>query len=336
MRAGPAVQELRSSPDDLDAGPCAPSAGCFAGGCYRSVNAAVPWRIRPSMTSARPSLPWPVSGGCMGVSTDGRSGRFTDTTKYEVPLPWITFPHLRTSKRALGHFPPFKRILMRQSDVTSAFKMRNVFAAVGAFAACVLAAALGHVLMGEGKDVRLASGSLAISILLAVTWLVGWRRHGAAESLVALAAVEALLVWAISGFDYGGVPRLDSFFVAWFLPVSVAMALPDWRGSGWVRGFCGGVHRLEAAETASATMTQLRGTVRSIFLPIVARLSPGRGEPTAMLPTLTCPHAGGTDSQRCSQGATTAFARSASALRSLSAAAHCGTPWRRARKAGSL
>jgi len=60
----------------------------------------------------------------------------------------------------------------------------------------------------------------------AVTWLVGWRQHGTVESLVSMILVEVLFVVAIGFIAYGGVPRLDSFFFAWFVPGNLFVALP--------------------------------------------------------------------------------------------------------------
>lgn len=127
---------------------------------------------------------------------------------------------------------------MPHSNGRSAFRPSRVFAGLVAFAACVLVSALTHVLIGEGRDVRLASWLLALTLLATTTWLVGWRQYGVSESLVTLLVLEVLVVFAIGWFAYGGAPRLDNFFFAWFVPANVFVALPWLLGTGlgtWLR-----------------------------------------------------------------------------------------------------
>lgn len=121
---------------------------------------------------------------------------------------------------------------MRHSDTRRTFRPSRVFIGLAAFAACAMTAALAHVLVGMGRDIRPASGLLAILLVVTVIWRIGWQRDRIIESLMALVVVELLFVAAIGWIAYGGVPRLDSFFFSWFVPGNLFVALPWLLGIG--------------------------------------------------------------------------------------------------------
>lgn len=119
----------------------------------------------------------------------------------------------------------------------SAHGLRRLLFALMGITACVLAAALLHIIVGSwGRDPRPAASFMALLLALLALYLAGWRGHRLGELFAALALVEGIFVLAIGFFAYGGLPRVDDFFSSWFIPGNLYIALP------WLAGMAAGAY----------------------------------------------------------------------------------------------
>lgn len=67
-------------------------------------------------------------------------------------------------------------------------------------------------------------GAMLLSVL--ATWLYGFRAFRLGAMLGALALALALAVVAIGQLAYGGLPRLERFFLGWFGGTIVLLGVP--------------------------------------------------------------------------------------------------------------
>lgn len=105
----------------------------------------------------------------------------------------------------------------------------RVAAATGVLVVCVFAAAVVAALVGSwGRDLRRAAAVAAV-LLAAAAFHLCRRGYRAGELLAALVAGELLFAGAIAW--YAGAPRVDRFFLSWFLGGNLYLAAPWLAGA---------------------------------------------------------------------------------------------------------
>lgn len=96
-----------------------------------------------------------------------------------------------------------------------------------------LAGLLLHVVLGgQGRDPTVGAGLAALLLAFLAAWLCGYRRYRALALVAALALALCLQVAAIGLIAYGGLPRLDRFFLSWFTGLGLLVAVPWLLGMG--------------------------------------------------------------------------------------------------------
>lgn len=99
--------------------------------------------------------------------------------------------------------------------------------AVAGMLGCVLAGLALHVAIGsQGRDPTVGASFAALLLALLAAWLAA-RRGYRLPPLLAAPGIALLLAIAAIGFlAYGGMPRLDRFFLSWFGGVALVLAVP--------------------------------------------------------------------------------------------------------------
>jgi hypothetical protein len=76
--------------------------------------------------------------------------------------------------------------------------------------------------------------TVAVALLAVLAWhLMGARHYRAGPMFAALLVIEVLLVAAIGWIAYGGMPRVDRFFLSWFGGAGSLLAAP-WLFGMWL------------------------------------------------------------------------------------------------------
>lgn len=115
----------------------------------------------------------------------------------------------------------------------------QIVIAFGGMLGCILAGLGLHLALGtQGRDPT-AGASLAALLLALLAAFCVRRGYGPLPLFAALGLALLLSVGAIGFFAYGGLPRLDRFFLSWFSGIGLLLAVP-WLlglalGLGWRR-----------------------------------------------------------------------------------------------------
>ena len=104
--------------------------------------------------------------------------------------------------------------------------VQTVIAFVGMLG-CVLVGLALHVAIGSlGRDPTLGMSLAAVLLALLAAWLCGRRGYRLPPLLAALGIALLLVIAVIGILAYGGMPRLDRFFLSWFGGVALLLVVP--------------------------------------------------------------------------------------------------------------
>jgi hypothetical protein len=110
---------------------------------------------------------------------------------------------------------------------TTRHSLAQTLVALAGMLGCVLAGVALHLTIGsQGRDPTAGMSFAALLLGLLAAWLCGCRGYRASTLLAALGIGLLLGIAAIGLFAYGGMPRLEPFFLSWFGGVALLLAVP--------------------------------------------------------------------------------------------------------------